>query len=89
MENYANRRTKKSIESISWSSSKSNKTKWPTRRKITYNRLKNMGYSSIDSKKFIAQCVAVEFLNIVKFKQEYNLERYFKKNLPKEPFDDE
>lgn len=63
----------------------------PLEARITYKRLKNMGYSSSDAKKFIGSCFAVEFYNIVKYKQEFNLERYIKnlKNLPKEPFDDE
>lgn len=59
----------------------------PPETNITYKRLEKEGYSKEDTKKLIAQCVAVELYNGIKHKQPFNLERYLRnlKNLPEEP----
>jgi len=59
----------------------------PPETNITYKRLEKEGYSKEDTKKLIAQCVAVELYNGIKRKQPFNLERYLRnlKNLPEEP----
>jgi len=61
----------------------------PPETKITYNRLKTMGYSDFESNQLIGQCVAVELFQVMKFKEPFDEKRYIKnlKNLPKEPFE--
>jgi hypothetical protein len=61
----------------------------PPEAKQTYNRLIKMGYSAIDAKKYIGQCVAVEIFNIMKHNQPFDEKRYVQNllNLPKEPFE--
>jgi hypothetical protein len=61
----------------------------PPEAKRTYNRLIEMGYSNIDAKKYIGQCVAVEIFNIMKHNQPFDEKRYVQNllNLPKEPFE--
>ena len=61
----------------------------PPETKQTYDRLIKMGYSSIDAKKYIGQCVAVELFNIMKYHQPFDEKRYVENllNLPKEPFE--
>ncbi|MDD4968044.1 MAG: DUF1841 family protein [Paludibacter sp.] len=62
----------------------------PPETKQTFERLKALGYSNLDAKKLIAQCVAVELFKLLKFKKPYDEVRYITnlKKLPKEPFDD-
>jgi len=59
----------------------------PPETKQTYDRLIKMGYSSIDAKKYIGQCVAIEIFNIMKHHQPFDEKRYVTNllNLPKEP----
>ncbi|MEP7238915.1 MAG: DUF1841 family protein [Ferruginibacter sp.] len=66
-------------------------TNTPPETKITYNRLIQTGISEVDAKNYIAQCVAVEIFNVMKYKQPFDAKRFIKNlnNLPKEPFDDE
>jgi hypothetical protein len=61
----------------------------PPEAKQTYDRLIKMGYSNIDAKKYIGQCVAVEIFNIMKHNQPFDEKRYVQNllNLPKEPFE--
>jgi hypothetical protein len=61
----------------------------PPETKITYTRLKKLGYNDFETKQLIGQCVAVELFQVLKFKEPFDEERYVKnlKNLPKEPFD--
>ncbi len=61
----------------------------PPETKQTYQRLLNMGFSKLDVKKYIGQCVAVELFNIMKHKQPFDQKRYLENlnNLPKEPFE--
>jgi len=62
----------------------------PPETKQTFDRLKGIGYSDLDTKKLIAQCVAVEIYKTLKHKEPYNQSRYISnlKKLPEEPFDD-
>ena len=61
----------------------------PPETKITYNRLKTMGYSDFETNQLIGQCVAVELFQVMKFKEPFDEMRYITnlKNLPKEPFE--
>jgi hypothetical protein len=61
----------------------------PPETKQNYDRLLKMGYSNIDAKKCIGQCVAVELFNIMKHHQPFDEKRYVQNllNLPKEPFE--
>jgi hypothetical protein len=61
----------------------------PPETKITYNRLKTLGYSDFETNQLIGQCVAVELFQVMKFKEPFDEKRYIKnlKNLPKEPFE--
>lgn len=62
----------------------------PPETKQTLERLKGLGYSDLDAKKLIAQCIAVELFNIMKYKKPFDELRYISnlKKLPKEPFGD-
>lgn len=62
----------------------------PPETKQTLKRLKKLGYSELDSKKLIGQCIAVELFNIMKYKKPFDETRYISnlKKLPDEPFDD-
>lgn len=59
----------------------------PPEVKQTFDRLKQSGYSTLDTKILIAQCIAVEMFRIMKFGEEFDEVRY-KHNLealPREP----
>jgi hypothetical protein len=60
----------------------------PKETKITYERLIELGYSKIESKQFISQCMAIELLDVLEHKKPFNETRYVNnlKELPKEPF---
>lgn len=62
----------------------------PPETKEALKRLKGLGYSDLDAKKFIGQCIAVELFNIMKYKKPFDLLRYTSNlnKLPEEPFDD-
>jgi hypothetical protein len=61
----------------------------PPETGITYNRLIAMGYSEMEVKQLIGQCVALELFSVLKEKQPFNESRYVKnlRQLPKEPFE--
>ena len=61
----------------------------PPETKITYSRLKTLGYSDFETNQLIGQCVAVELFQVMKFKEPFDEMRYISnlKNLPKEPFE--
>ena len=61
----------------------------PPQTKQTYQRLLKMGYSEMDAKKYIGQCVAIELFNIMKHKQPFDQKRYVENlnKLPEQPFD--
>ena len=62
----------------------------PPETKLTFERLKALGYSDMDAKKLIGQCIAVETFHILKHKEPFDLSRYTSNlnKLPEEPFDD-
>ncbi|MFN4151069.1 MAG: hypothetical protein ACK4IX_08990 [Candidatus Sericytochromatia bacterium] len=59
----------------------------PKETKLTLNRLVKEGYSTIDAKKLIAQCLLIELNRAVNLKETFNLKVYTQnlENLPKEP----
>ena len=61
----------------------------PPETKATYNRLKKQGFDDLQTRQMIAQCIAVELFEVLKFKKPFDNERYIKNlnGLPKEPFD--
>ncbi len=61
----------------------------PPETKLTYNRLIKEGFSDIDAKKLIGNCVLVEIYDIMKSNKPFDIKRYVKnlEQLPKEPFD--
>jgi hypothetical protein len=61
----------------------------PPETKQTYDRLIKMGYSAIDAKKYIGQCLVLEMFDIMKHNQPFDEKRYVKNllNLPKEQFE--
>jgi hypothetical protein len=60
----------------------------PPETKITYDRLIKQGFSDVETKQFIGQCIAVELFQALKFKKPFDEKRYIRNlnNLPKEPF---
>jgi hypothetical protein len=61
----------------------------PPETKITFDRLKALGYSDFVTNQMIGQCVTVELFQVMKFQEPFNENRYISnlKKLPKEPFD--
>ena len=61
----------------------------PPETKATYNRLKKQGFDDLQTRQMIAQCIAVELFEVLKFKKPFDHKRYIKNlnGLPKEPFD--
>jgi len=59
----------------------------PKETKITYERLIELGYSKIESKQFMSQCMAIELLDVLEYKKPFNETRYVSnlKGLPQEP----
>lgn len=59
----------------------------PPETRLTYDRLIGQGYSEVETKQLIGQCVAVELFSIMKEQKPFNEARYIKnlKQLPKEP----
>ena len=59
--------------------------------KETFNRLRKLGISRKESKKYIACALSVEIFEVMKHESEIDYERYFKnlENLPELPWDDE
>lgn len=67
------------------------RNKKPPETKAAYDRLKKLGYKEFTIKQMIGQCFAIEFYHMMKFRKEFNNERY-KENLnalPKEPVGEE
>ena len=58
----------------------------PPEAALTFTRLKKEGYSASDAKKLIAQCIAVEYFVMMKYKKPYDNERYIRNlnNLPED-----
>ena len=61
----------------------------PPETKATYNRLKKQGFDDLQTRQMIAQCIAVELFEIMKFKKPFDQDRYIKNlnGLPEEPYD--
>lgn len=61
----------------------------PPETKVTYDRLRDEGYTEFVTKQLIGQCVAVELFRVMKHGETFNLERYVSnlKALPEEPFE--
>ncbi|WP_435274568.1 hypothetical protein ACMAZF_14935 [Psychrobium sp. nBUS_13] len=59
--------------------------------KETFNRLRKLGISRKESKKYIACALSVEIFDVVRNSNEIDYDRYFEnlKNLPEMPWDDE
>lgn len=59
--------------------------------KETFHRLRNLGISRKESKKYIARALSVEIFEVVKHGSEIDYDRYFTnlQNLPEMPWDDE
>lgn len=62
----------------------------PPETRLTYERLISEGDDDENARLRIAQCIAVEIYNVLKYQQPFNSERYIRNlnNLPEEPFDD-
>jgi len=61
----------------------------PPETKKTLNRLIKLGYSEMESKQLIGQCVVVELFDVMKNEKTFDEKRYINnlKKLPDEPFD--
>jgi hypothetical protein len=61
----------------------------PPETQITYDRLISEGFNDIQVRQLIAQCVAVEIFEVMKYGKPYDNNRYIKnlKKLPQEPFE--
>ena len=61
----------------------------PPETQITYDRLISEGFNDIQVRQLIAQCVAVEIFEVMKYGKPYDINRYIKnlKKLPQEPFE--
>ncbi len=61
----------------------------PPETNLTFNRLIKDGYNKSDTKKLIAQCIAIEIFDVIKYGNTFDEKRFIKnlKQLPKEPFD--
>jgi hypothetical protein len=61
----------------------------PPETKATFDRLRKQGFDDFQTRQMIAQCLAVELFEVMKFGEPYNNARYIKNliALPKEPFD--
>jgi len=59
----------------------------PPETKETYDRLRKEGYSDMDSRLLIAQCVLYEIWAVMSTQKPFNEERYVEnlKRLPQEP----
>ncbi len=53
----------------------------------TLARLQKEGYTEVDSKKLIGQCVVLELYDMIRNRKVFNLDRYVRnlKRLPQEP----
>ena len=59
----------------------------PPVTKLTFERLKKLGYNETEVLQLIGQCVSMEIYNILKYKKPSNAVRYDRnlKNLPDQP----
>jgi hypothetical protein len=61
----------------------------PPETRFAYNRLISMGDDNENARLRIAQCVAIEIFEIMKYKKKFDLERYIThlNNLPESPLE--
>lgn len=61
----------------------------PPETKMSYDRLRKLGFDDFQTRQMIGQCIAVELYKVIKFKKPYDNKRYIENliKLPKEPFD--
>lgn len=61
----------------------------PPETKMSYDRLRKLGFDDFQTRQMIGQCIAVELYKVIKFKKLYDNKRYIENliKLPKEPFD--
>jgi hypothetical protein len=62
----------------------------PPETRQNFDRLIGMGFSDLDAKKLIGQCVAVEIFHVLKHKEPFDEKRYVSNlnKLPEEPSED-
>ena len=65
------------------------KSNQPEETRTTYKRLIAEGYSEVEAKQLIGQCVSVEIFSVLKEQKPFNEGRFVKnlQQLPKPPFD--
>ena len=82
----ANRELRNQILKVVENQIKSNE---PEETRKTYNRLLATGYSEVEAKRLIGQCVSVEIFSVLKEQKPFNEGRFVKnlKQLPQPPFD--
>jgi hypothetical protein len=63
----------------------------PPETRKAYERLIKMGYSELETKQLIAQCLSIEIFNALKHGEDYNQKRYTTNlnNLPTSPLEGE
>jgi hypothetical protein len=63
----------------------------PPETKQTLKRLVSLGYSDLDAKKLIGECILSEMSTILKEQKPFNIDRYVStlKNLPHRPSDEQ
>jgi hypothetical protein len=63
----------------------------PPQVKAAFNRLRKMGVSRKEAKKYIACAFSVELFDVMKHEKEMDYDRYFTnlENLPEMPWEDE
>ncbi|HPO63361.1 MAG TPA: hypothetical protein PK762_09820 [Candidatus Kapabacteria bacterium] len=63
----------------------------PPETKLTYKRLREMGYSAIETKKYLANCLFSELFNMTQENRVFDYVRYKRllNNLPKLPTEDD
>jgi hypothetical protein len=62
----------------------------PAETNQTLERLKGSGYTDLEARMLIGQCLAVELFDVFKHQKPFNKNRYVLnlEKLPEEPFDD-
>ncbi len=61
----------------------------PPETKITYDRLRKLGYDDLQTRQMIGQCLIIEIFEVIKNQKPYNNTRYINnlQKLPEDPFD--
>jgi hypothetical protein len=63
----------------------------PPETKQTLKRLKDLGYTDLEARTMVGQCLAVELFDVLKLQKLFDKDRYVSNlaKLPEEPFDEE